>query len=188
MPRRMKQTRKRVQQSIAEAEEDVEKGKYDHNPKHVSDQEMEALGVLTWRRRRMSDKDMDSLQYNGELPQRKIYYGGGGADFVTQLADDFVCVTSFLLTGHLILILGRAIELTDNSTYRSVHQWARAQHACLYLILNAYAEMVSFLVRHNVDFDPLKQQHHVVLAYIYTYPKYRKPGYATSLLKHIKRI
>ena len=177
----MKQKRDRIKRrNEAKVEED------DDHPKYLSDQELEKMGVLNWSSRRINNKDMDNMKYYDEIPKRKILYDGGGTEFITNLADDIVCLTSFL-TGHLILILGRAIELKDDSTYRMVHGWTREQHKFLYLKLNEDNEVVSFSVLHKVDFDPLKKQKNpFVLDYIYTCPKHRKLGYATSLLNHIK--
>ena len=158
----MKQKRDRIKRRNAEAavaEKDDVKGKSDNQPKYLSDQELETMGVLNWSSIRITDTDMDNLKYYDEIPKRKIFYdGGGGTNFVTNLTDDIVCVTRLFLTDHLLVILGRAIELQDESTYRIVHQWTRELHKFLYLKLNEDNEVVSFSVLHTVDFDPLKNK------------------------------
>ena len=161
MPRTMKHKRDRIKRRHEEAKaagEDDVKGKSDDQPMYLSNQALENMGVLNWSSRRITDKDMDIMKYYDEITKRNTFYDGGGTYFVTHLADDIVCVTSCLLTGHLIVILGRAIELQDDSTYRIVHQWTREQHKFLYLKLNEHNEVVSFSVLHKVDVDPLKKQ------------------------------
>ena len=74
MPRTMKQKRDRIKRRNADAkagEEDVVKGKYDDQPKYLSDQELENMGVLNMSSRRITDKDMGNMIYYDAVQKEK---------------------------------------------------------------------------------------------------------------------
>jgi GNAT superfamily N-acetyltransferase len=106
---------------------------------------------------------------------------------MTQTSDNIVELNEFnLSTNRIINSIIESSNRYEDLRGFLIHSWALEVNKKIRYYIDKDNNIKAFILLHLTDYDPLGYHTNPhVLDYIYTYPEYRKKGYAVGLIQYI---